>query len=158
LRVVDPETGQEVPPGEIGVLEVLPTQRLGTTGWTRTTDLAAIDTDGFLYIRGRADDTIIRGGFKVQLNHVSEVLMRHAAVLEASVIGIPDARLGQVPVAAVELRPGFAAVDEGELAAFARQHLTPYQVPVRFKVVDALPRTISMKISRPGVTALFDVT
>jgi long-chain acyl-CoA synthetase len=155
LRVVDPETGQEVPPGETGVLEVLPTQRLGSTGWTRTTDLAAIDADGFLYIRGRADDTIIRGGFKVQLNHVAEVLMRHEAVLEAAVIGISDARLGQVPVAAVELRPGFAAVDAGELKAFARKHLTPYQVPVMFKVVAALPRTISMKVSRPGVTALF---
>jgi long-chain acyl-CoA synthetase len=155
LRVVDPETGQEVPPGETGVLEVLPTQRLGSTGWTRTTDLAAIDADGFLYIRGRADDTIIRGGFKVQLNHVAEVLMRHEAVLEAAVIGIPDARLGQVPVAAVELRPGFAAIDAGELKAFARKHLTPYQVPVNLKVVAALPRTISMKVSRPGVAALF---
>jgi long-chain acyl-CoA synthetase len=155
LRVVNPETGQEVLPGETGLLEVQPIQRLGSTGWTRTTDLASIDTDGFLYIRGRADDTIIRGGFKVQLNHVSEVLMRHEAVLEASVIGIPDARLGQVPVAAIELRPGFAAVDEVELNAFARKHLTPYQVPVKFKVVAALPRTISMKVSRPGVTALF---
>ncbi|MEA3150757.1 MAG: long-chain acyl-CoA synthetase [Gammaproteobacteria bacterium] len=156
LRVVDPGTGQEVLPGEAGVLEVLPTQRLGSTAWTRTTDLAVIDPDGFLYIRGRADDTIIRGGFKVQLNHVSEVLMRHEAVLEASVIGIPDARLGQVPVAAVELRPGFDAIDEGELNAFARKHLAPYQVPVKFKVVAALPRTISMKVSRPGVTALFE--
>jgi long-chain acyl-CoA synthetase len=155
LRVVDPETGQEVLQGETGVLEVLPTQRLGSTGWTRTTDLAAIDADGFLYIRGRADDTIIRGGFKVQLNHVSEVLMRHEAVFEACVVGISDARLGQVPVAAVELRPGFAAIDADELNAFARKHLTPYQVPVKFKVVAALPRTISMKVSRPGVTALF---
>jgi long-chain acyl-CoA synthetase len=155
LRVIDPDTDHEVLPGETGVLEVLPTQRLGATGWTRTTDLASIDTDGFLYIRGRTDDTIIRGGFKVQLNHVADVLMRHEAVLEASVIGIPDARLGQVPVAAVELRPGFAAIDAAELKAFARKHLTPYQVPVKFRVVTALPRTISMKVSRPGVTALF---
>jgi long-chain acyl-CoA synthetase len=156
LRVVDPDTGQEKPPGEPGVLEVLPVQRLGASEWTRTTDLASIDADGFLYIHGRVDDTIIRGGFKIQLNHVADMLSRHPAVLEAAVIGIPDERLGQVPVAAVELKPGMPAPSEAELKAYAQQQLPAYQVPVRLKVVAALPRTISMKVSRPGVKALFE--
>jgi acyl-CoA synthetase (AMP-forming)/AMP-acid ligase II len=156
LRVVDPDTGRETPTGEPGVLEVLPTQRLGASEWTRTTDLASIDQDGFLYIHGRADDTIIRGGFKIQLNHVAEVLMDHPAVLEAAVIGLADERLGQVPVAAIEIRPDAAVPSEAELKAYAQQHLTSYQVPVRFKLVPALPRTISMKVSRPGVRALFE--
>jgi acyl-CoA synthetase (AMP-forming)/AMP-acid ligase II len=156
LRVVDPDTGREMPPGEPGVLEVLPVQRLGASEWTRTSDLASIDQDGFLYIHGRADDTIIRGGFKVQLNHVAEVLMDHPAVLEAAVIGLADERLGQVPVAAIEIRPDADVPSEAELKTYAQQHLTAYQVPVKFKLVPALPRTISMKVSRPGVRALFE--
>lgn len=156
MRIADPETGGEVPAGGHGILEVLPRQRLGAEAqWTRTTDIASIDEDGFLYIHGRADDTIIRGGFKVQLNHVADVLMRHGAVLEAAVIGLADERLGQVPVAAIELRPGVTPPTPEELRAFAQGHLTPYQVPVRFKIVDALPRTVSMKVSRPDVRALF---
>jgi long-chain acyl-CoA synthetase len=156
LRVVDADTGQEVPVGQTGILAVLPRQRLGAdAAWTRTTDLASIDADGFLYIHGRADDTIIRGGFKVQLTHVAEVLEQHPAVKEAAVIGLPDERLGQVPVAAIEQREGVAPVSEADLKAFAQQHLTPYQIPVRFKIVEALPRTISLKVSRPDVKALF---
>ena len=155
LRVTDADSGAEVTVGQVGILEVLPTQRLGTAEWTRTTDLASLDADGFLYIHGRADDTIIRGGFKVQLNYVAEVLMRHTAVLEAAVIGLPDARLGQVPVAALEIRPEALVPTEAELKAFAQANLAPYQVPVQFKTVAALPRTISMKVSRPGVKLLF---
>ena len=156
LRVVDTDTGEELPTGATGVLEVQPIQRLGASEWTRTSDLASIDGDGFLYIHGRADDTIIRGGFKVQLNHVAELLSRHPAVLEAAVIGMPDERLGQVPVAAVELKPGAPAPSEAELKAYAQQQMPAYQVPVKLKVVPALPRTISMKVSRPGVKALFE--
>jgi len=156
LRVIDPDTGREQPVGETGILEVLPTQRLGVCEWTRTTDLASIDADGFLYIHGRADDTIIRGGFKVPLNHVADVLARHPAVLEVAVVGIADERLGQVPVAAIECKPDAAVPSEAALKAYAQQHLTPYQVPVKFKLVAALPRTISMKVSRPGVKALFE--
>jgi acyl-CoA synthetase (AMP-forming)/AMP-acid ligase II len=155
LRIVDPDTGQEMPAGTAGVLEVLPVQRLSVTEWTRTSDLASIDEDGFLYIHGRVDDTIIRGGFKIQLNHVADLLSQHPAVLEAAVVGIPDERLGQVPVAAVELKPGAPAISDEELKAYAQQQLPPYQVPVRLKVVAALPRTISLKVSRPGVKALF---
>ena len=155
LRVIEPETGEPLPSGQMGVLEVMPEQRLGASQWTRTTDLASLDEDGFLYIHGRADDTIIRGGFKVLLSHVAEVLLRHEAVLDAAVIGLPDTRLGQIPVAAVELRPDAAAPTVGELEAYARKHLAPYEVPVRFKIVAALPRTISMKVIRPEVRALF---
>jgi long-chain acyl-CoA synthetase len=156
LRVVDPDTGEELPAGTTGVLEVQPIQRLGICEWTRTSDLASIDEDGFLYIHGRADDTIIRGGFKIQLDHVADLLSRHPAVLEAAVVGIPDERLGQVPVAAVELKPGAPPTSEAELKAYAQQQMPAYQVPVRLKVVPALPRTISLKVSRPGVKAFFE--
>jgi long-chain acyl-CoA synthetase len=155
LRVVDAASGCELPVGEVGVLEVLPRQRLGAdVSWTRTSDLASLDADGFLYIHGRVDDTIIRGGFKVDTAAVAGVLMQHPAVKEASVVGLPDERLGQIPVAAVELRKGAAATEE-DLRAHAQRHLSPYQIPVRFKLVAALPRTVSMKVSRPGVLMLF---
>ncbi len=155
LRVVDAANGRELPVGEVGRLEVLPRQRLGPdVPWTRTSDLASLDADGFLYIHGREDDTIIRGGFKVDAAAVAAVLMQHPAVREAAVIGLADERLGQIPVAAVELREGSAAT-EAELRAHAQRHLSPYQIPVRFKLVAALPRTVSMKVSRPGVLTLF---
>jgi acyl-CoA synthetase (AMP-forming)/AMP-acid ligase II len=156
IRVVAPDTGVEMQAGEIGLLEVVPERRLGDSQWMRTTDLASIDKDGFLYIHGRADDVIIRGGFKVVLGQVAEVLKQHAAVREAAVVGLADLRLGQVPVAAVEVDAACRRPTEDELEAFARSHLAPYQVPVKFMIVEQLPRTVSMKVSRPGVKALFE--
>jgi long-chain acyl-CoA synthetase len=98
---------------------------------------------------------IIRGGFKVPTAGVAGVLREHPAVLDAAVIGLPDARLGAVPVAAVELRPGGGGATPDELLAMLRGRLPPYQVPVRILIVDTLPRTPSMKISQPGVAAMF---
>jgi acyl-coenzyme A synthetase/AMP-(fatty) acid ligase len=89
------------------------------------------------------------------LSHVTEVLSTHAAVAEVAVVGVPDARLGQVPVAAIELKSDISAPAPSELETFARAHLKPYEVPVAFKIVAALPRTVSMKVSRPEVRELF---
>jgi acyl-CoA synthetase (AMP-forming)/AMP-acid ligase II len=114
----------------------------------RTADLASLDNDGFLWISGRADDAIIRGGFKVHPDTVRKVLEQHPAILEAAVAGLPDARLGAVPVAAVELRAGATAPSREELIALCRAHLTPYEVPVHVVVLDELPRTPSSKVSR----------
>lgn len=153
LRVVDVESGEPLPPSTVGLLEVKAAQ-VDPNKWLRTTDLAEIDADGFLFIRGRADDAIIRGGFKVLPREVEKVFREHPAVREASVVGLPDARLGAVPVAAVQLEYGASATAE-ELIAFAREKLTSYQVPVSLKIVSALPRTPSMKVSQPEVRALF---
>ena len=101
--------------GQVGLLEVQADQ-LADAGWVRTTDLARLDEDGFLWIVGRADQTILRGGLKVQPDTVRSALERHPAVRAASVVGIDDDRLGQVPVAVVELN-GSAAVDKAELLA-----------------------------------------
>lgn len=154
-RVVDPETRAELPRGEEGVLEMKAAQFGNGGEWMRTTDRAVIDVDGFLFIRGRADSAIIRGGFKVHPDDVNSVLEKHPAVREAVVVGIPDRRLGAVPVAAIMLKSGAAEPSAAELAAFARERLLPYQVPVRFLVVSDVPRTGSMKPALPGVRALF---
>ncbi|MGE0387987.1 MAG: class I adenylate-forming enzyme family protein [Gammaproteobacteria bacterium] len=155
MRVVDRDTGAVLPAGQTGLLEVLSNQ-FRDRGWVRTTDLAVIDEDGFVFIRGRADDAINRGGFKVAPRDIVAALMRHPAVADVSVVGMPDPRLGEVPVAAVETRPGATAPTEAELLALARQHLTSYQVPARVKVVEALPRTPSMKIKKIDILALFE--
>jgi acyl-CoA synthetase (AMP-forming)/AMP-acid ligase II len=155
-RVVDQESGEPLANGDVGLLEVRGPQ-LAQPGWLRTTDLARIDDEGFIWIEGRADDVIIRGGFKVATGAVSEVLRKHPAVLDACVIGVPDERLGQVPVAAVELRPD-VSLDAEALKAWARDQLSPYQVPVRVIVAHVLPRTPSMKVSQPEVRRLFEAT
>jgi acyl-CoA synthetase (AMP-forming)/AMP-acid ligase II len=155
LRVVDPHDGRELPAGSTGLLEARSAQLGSGSGWVRTTDLAAIDEDGFVWIKGRADNVINRGGFKVAPTEVVHVLQMHPSVREASVVGLADARLGQVPVAAVELHEGAPPIDGEQLRAFARQHLVTYQVPKEIRVVERLPRTASMKVSEEGVRALF---
>src|SRR5262249_17100925 len=132
LRVVDPDTGDELPVGEIGQLEVLPARRpLGAPdGWMRTTDLASIADEGYLYIHGRADDVIIRGGFKVSTGEVEEVLREHPGVRDAAVVGLPDPRLGEVPGAAV-VRARDTDVDAAALVAWVKDRLPPYKVPVK---------------------------
>ena len=155
-RVVDPENGQLLPEGEEGVLEMQAAQFGIGDEWLRTTDRAVIDADGFLFIKGRADNAIIRGGFKVHADDVNKVLEQHPAVREAVTVGIPDRRLGAVPVAAIILKVGAKDPGEEELKAFARSHLIAYQVPVAFKFVDDVPRTPSLKPALKDVAALFE--
>jgi acyl-CoA synthetase (AMP-forming)/AMP-acid ligase II len=156
LRIVNPEDDSMLPFGEIGLLEVHSAQLGADAGWVRTTDLARLDADGFLWIVGRSDDAILRGGFKIAPAEVEEVLERHPAVREASVVGIPDERLGALPVAAVELEEWAPALSVEELRSFARQRLANYQLPARIRFVKSLPRTPSLKVSQPEVRALFD--
>jgi acyl-CoA synthetase (AMP-forming)/AMP-acid ligase II len=156
LRVVDPDDGADLGLDTVGLLEVRAAQ-LGTDEWVRTTDLARIDADGFLWIVGRADQTILRGGYKVQPEVVRAALERVPGVAEAAVVGVADARLGAVPVAAVERHPD-AALDEASVLAGARSRLAPYELPVAVAVVDALPRTVSGKPDLAAVRELLSTT
>jgi len=153
-RAVDPDTHEPLEPGRAGVLQ-LKGSRIGDgVNWLTTTDLAIVDSDLFVFILGRADNAIIRGGFKVHPEDVVKALQDHPAVLEAAVAGMADARLGQVPVAACALRSGASATEE-QLLMFIRDRLAPYQRPTRLKIVEDLPRTASMKVSQPELRALF---
>jgi acyl-CoA synthetase (AMP-forming)/AMP-acid ligase II len=154
LRVVTASTGDVLPPDAIGQLQVL-VPRVSPE-WLPTNDLARLDADGFLFIEGRADDAINRGGFKVLPEEVAAVLRRHPAIADAVVVGLPDARLGAVPAAAVELRAGVDPPSESVLLAFARDHLVAYQVPSRIVAVAALPRTVSLKVDRPAARRLLE--
>lgn len=157
LRVVD-ELGEVVASGNQGILQIRGHQSpSGIHAWQSTNDLASLDEDGFLWIHGRADDAIVRGGFKVHPDQVREVLETHPAVREASVAPMDDVRLGQVPVAAVEWEPGAGPRPTSkELVDLCRNNLLPYEVPSRIVVLDALPRTSSMKVSRADLLEIFE--
>jgi acyl-coenzyme A synthetase/AMP-(fatty) acid ligase len=157
LQVVG-EDGELLRVGETGRLQVAAPQantRADGENWVTTSDLAHIDSEGFLYIDGRADDVIVRGGFKIAPESVIRALRSHDSVRDAGVVGLPDRRLGHVPVAAVELRPGKSATAE-DLRAHCRQTLTPYEVPAEVHVVDELPRGAALKVDRRALLALLD--
>jgi acyl-CoA synthetase (AMP-forming)/AMP-acid ligase II len=155
LRIVDPESGSPLPPDQVGLLEVKAGQ-LGAHGeWIRTTDLARIDPDGFLFIMGRADQAIIRGGFKVHPDEVRSALERHPRVRGAAVVGADDERLGAVPVAVVELRPG-PPIEADELLTFLATALARYELPAEIHFVEVLPRTPSAKVDLAAVRELIN--
>jgi acyl-CoA synthetase (AMP-forming)/AMP-acid ligase II len=156
LKLLDPDAGG------IGRLYVRPPNRaagyaggedlddrVDADGFVDTGDLARVDPEGFVWIEGRAGDVINRGGNKVFPDDVEEVLRLVPEVDDAAVVGVPDDRLGEVPVAFVTGRP----VDAATLAAVCREHLAPYKVPVAFRHVDALPRNDAGKLLRRELAA-----
>ena len=160
VRIVD-AAGDAVPVDAVGELLVRPprmavgyagghelSDRLDTEGFIRTGDYARIDGDGFVWIEGRVSDVINRGGNKVFPDQVEEVLQLARGVTEAAVVGVPDPRLGEVPVA-------FVVGDAGddELEELCRRHLIPYKVPVAFRRVTALPRSDVGKVLRRELAA-----
>ena len=155
-RVIDPESGAVLGDGAEGLLALRAPNIGNGRDWVRTTDLAVIDPDRFLWIRGRFDGAIIRGGFKILPDDVVKAMEAHPAVREAAVTGIDDARLGQMPVAAWIGKSGVDALGEEAFRAWLKERLMPYQVPVRLLQVDELPRTPSMKVSQPALKALFE--
>jgi fatty-acyl-CoA synthase len=158
LRVLDDE-GRDVPAdgetiGEIAVSgnDVMlgyyrddeATQEVTRSGCFLTGDLAVQHPDGYVEIRDRSKDIIVSGGENIASVEVERVLDSHPAVVESAVIGVPDERWGEVPVAFVILRED---VDPAALADFAREHLARYKVPKRFEFGD-LPKTSTGKIQK----------
>jgi acyl-CoA synthetase (AMP-forming)/AMP-acid ligase II len=115
-------------------------------GWFRTGDVAEMDADGCLVLRGRLEEVINVLGMKFFPQEVEAVLAGHPAVESARVFARPDRHLGEAPHAQVVLRPGLAAPAESELLALCRKELAPFKVPVTVEVVSALPRTASGKV------------
>ncbi|MGH7322829.1 MAG: acyl-CoA synthetase [Candidatus Rokuibacteriota bacterium] len=114
-------------------------------GWFHTGDIGNVDDEGFLYIVDRKKDMIISGGENIASPEVERVLYEHPAVLEAAVVGRPDPRWGEVPIAFVVCREGAAATD-GELRQFCLARLAKYKVPRAVEFIDALPRNPSGKV------------
>jgi long-chain acyl-CoA synthetase len=167
LRLLTPGQ-QEVAPGEAGEAlargpallvgywrdPALTAAVLTADGWYRTGDLARIDEDGYVYVVGRLTDMIIRGGANVSPAEVEAVLVRHADVREAAVVGIADAEYGEEVVAAVVLEPS-APMDADRLRAHCAGELAGYKVPTRFVALHHLPRNPHTgKVQRTEVAAL----
>jgi long-chain acyl-CoA synthetase len=154
LRIVDSDSGAPLNPGQEGLLEVI-SPRIGPH-WIRTSDIALIDEDGFLFLRGRADGAIMRGGFKLLPETIERALLLHEGISAAAVVGIPDARLGQVPAAAIQLKPGAGRPSIDGLEAHLRAHLYATHIPVDWRFVEELPRTPSLKVDQPALRRLFE--
>ncbi|HEV3358667.1 MAG TPA: long-chain fatty acid--CoA ligase [Pseudonocardiaceae bacterium] len=121
-------------------------------GWFPTRDAGWLDDEGYLFIEGRTDDTIIRGGENIAPAEIEDVLLRHPAVLEAAVVGLPDEEWGQKVAAAVTVRPGMAA-EPDELCAWTRKHLRGSRAAELVVIRDALPRNDTGKLLRRQVLA-----
>lgn len=165
LRVVD-DAGRELPAGEVGHLvarganvtqgyldEPEETAAILHDGWLWTGDLAHRDADGFLFHRGRAREILKIGGHRVSPVEIEQAIARHPAVAEAAVVGARHDLMGEVAAAFVVLRAECAAPGEAELRRHCRAQLPPYQVPVAFTVVEALPRNAAGKLLRAELAA-----
>ncbi len=160
-KIVDPETGKDMPIGEVGEIAIQSPQvmvgywnkpeetaRVMLEGkWFLTGDLGKMDEDGFFTVVDRKKDMFIVGGFNVYPREIEEVLYQHPKVLEAAVIGIPDVQRGENIKAFIVLKPGETATAE-EIIEYCRQNLTRYKVPREVEFRDALPKTMVGKILR----------
>ena len=153
LRVIDPESEAVLPAGQEGLLEVI-SPRIGPD-WIRTSDLAMIDEDGFLYHRGRADGAIVRGGFKILPETIERALLLHPDISAAGVIGVKDRRLGEVPGAVIEIKPGHERPSPEDIETHLRENVMATHIPVHWRFVEELPKTLSFKIHRPALQELF---
>jgi fatty-acyl-CoA synthase len=115
-------------------------------GWLHTGDLGVLHPDGYVELRDRAKDVIISGGENISTIEVEQVIVRHPAVLEAAVIGVPDEKWGEVPKAFVTARPG-AEVSAAEIVEFCRQHLARFKAPKAVEFGE-LPKTSTGKIQK----------
>ncbi|HTM84136.1 MAG TPA: fatty acid--CoA ligase family protein, partial [Mycobacterium sp.] len=154
ISVIDPDTGEQLPPGGRGIVRVRSAQASGGDGqWVRTNDLGSVDDDSFVWIHGRADDVINRGGFKIFPAELEDCLESHPQVREAVVFGLADARLGEVPVAVVVTS---GAATAAELIAWTKARLPAYKLPVRVQLTDSIPRNAAMKVLRKQVRENFE--
>jgi long-chain acyl-CoA synthetase len=123
-------------------------------GWFLTGDIGHLNDEGILFITDRKKDMIIMSGWKIYPTEVENVIIRHPAVADVAVFGIPDERKGEVPVAAIVIRTGME-LTEDQLESFCRDHLAGYKIPRKLVVVDVLPRVHGWKLLRRDLRAKF---
>ena len=166
MRIVDGQ-GRDVPRGETGELliwgphvcrgywrnEAATAQAL-RDGWFHTGDMARQDADGYYYIAGRFKDMIISGGENVYAAEVETIFLEHPAVAEAALIGLPDAKWGEVGQMIVVARPGQTATEE-ELLAYCRERLARYKVPKRVVFAPSLPYSPYGKVIKAELRRLY---
>jgi len=121
-------------------------------GWLHTGDLGTFDADGYLRIVGRIKDMFIVGGFNAYPAEIENLMLRHPRIAQVAVIGVPDARLGEVAKAFVVLTPG-TPIDESELIAWSRETMANFKVPRSVEFLDALPVNATGKVVKDELRA-----
>ena len=116
-------------------------------GWFHSGDAAVVHPDGYIEIRDRFKDIIISGGENISSVEVEGALMRHPAVQEVAVVGMPDEKWGETPHAFVVRAPQ-STVTEAELVEYAREHMAHFKAPRKFEFIDQLPKTATGKIRK----------
>jgi long-chain acyl-CoA synthetase len=158
IKIVDPN-GTELGPNEVGELAVrgalvskgyyrLPeeTARVYREGWFYTGDLGFCDSEGFLYLVGRAREMINRGGENVYPVEVENILHLHPQILDVAVFGLPDPVMGEIVGCAIILRPGAEEISPGEVQSFCQSQLADYKIPQKIFFVAELPRNPGGKV------------
>ena len=168
-RIVDPQTGRMLPPGEVGEIRVKgyvtcgyykdparTAESFDEHGYFRTGDLGIADADGHLHFRGRIKEMVKTGGINVAPIEVEEVLMSHPGVHAAFVTGVPDPQRDEVLAAVIVPKPG-ATLSEEDVCAFCRKALAGYKVPrlIRFVAEHELPLTTTGKLQKNRLAATF---
>jgi fatty-acyl-CoA synthase len=162
IKVIDPATGLTVArntPGELctrGYSVMLGYWRqadktaevIDAARWMHTGDLAVMDDDGYLSITGRIKDMVIRGGENIYPREVEEFLYTHPDILDAQVIGVPDARYGEELMAWIRLRPGAPELTADQLRAFCQGKLAHYKIPRYVHLTDDFPMTVTGKVRK----------
>jgi long-chain acyl-CoA synthetase len=165
MRLVDPETGEEVPDGTVGELWTRSPQNMkgywgndeataatiDSEGWLRTGD-AGYCKEGFLYLHDRVKDMIVTGGENVYPAEVENVLAKHPDVADVAVVGVPDEKWGEAVKAVVVRREG-SNVSDKDLITFTREHLAGFKLPKTVDFTDALPRNPSGKLLKREIRA-----
>ena len=124
-------------------------------GWFHTGDLARVDDEGYYWVVGRSKDMIISGGENVYPAEIENVLADCAEIVEAAVVGVPDAKWGEAVVAAVVKKPG-SVIDEAAVLALFEGRLARFKHPRRVVFVDALPKSAIGKVQKVELRALLE--
>jgi fatty-acyl-CoA synthase len=161
IQIISTTTGERVPIGEQGELCIrgyalmkgydgdseATAQVIKEDGWLHTGDLGIMHPDSCIHLTGRSNDVIIRGGENIYPREVEEFLYTHPKVGEAQVVGIPNARLGEIVAAWVRLKPGVEATEE-EIKEFCKGQIAYYKIPEHVRFVTEFPATLSGKIQK----------
>ena len=165
VRVVD-DAGNELAPGQAGEVvtrgyhvmrgylddEAATKEAIDEDGWLHTGDVGVMDDRGYLKITDRKKDLFIVGGFNAYPAEIEGLLLRHPAISQVAVIGVPDDRMGEVGMAFVVPRPGAVAAPD-EIIAWAREEMANYKVPRHVEIVEALPLNASGKVLKTELRA-----
>ncbi|MFC7957449.1 AMP-binding protein [Rhodococcoides kroppenstedtii] len=162
VKIVDPVTGETVPRGEPGELctrgySVMigywnnpekTAEAIDDERWMHTGDIGVMDDDGYVAVTGRIKDMVIRGGENIYPREIEEFLYTHPDILDAQVVGIPDAKYGEELLACVRLRDGAANLTADDLREFCRGKLAHYKIPRYVEVLDEFPMTVTGKVRK----------